>query len=358
MFNILITSPSLDENKNVSGISTIVKTIIVNDTQNQYFHFKLGRDDYGPGKIKWLINQFLVFPNLIYFIRKNKINIVHLNTPLEKSAIIRDFFVFMVVRYLFSLKVLIHIHGGYMLMQPPARRSVFFIMIKKILKRASGVLVLSDIEKDRIYKDYEIDCLVLANGIKANEVVERDASQFEGKINISFLGRIVKSKGIFLIAETLSQLRDYHEDFHFNIYGVGPDQDVFLKQIAGIHTLNYTYHGVVKDTDKWRALTDTQLFLLPSIYGEGLPIAMLEAMSLGCIPVVSNDASMLSVVEDGISGYIVQKGDQQQLSDKLRYILNNRSMLYPVSRNASKRIYENYNVNSYLDRLRNIYQIL
>ena len=41
---ILITAPSLDENENVSGISTLVRNIIKYD-RNEFFHFEAGRKD-------------------------------------------------------------------------------------------------------------------------------------------------------------------------------------------------------------------------------------------------------------------------------------------------------------------------
>ena len=46
---IVITAPSLDEHKNVSGISTIVRQIIEH-SPHEFSHFKAGREDGEPAK--------------------------------------------------------------------------------------------------------------------------------------------------------------------------------------------------------------------------------------------------------------------------------------------------------------------
>ena len=57
------------------------------------------------------------------------------------------------------------------------------------------------------------------------------------------------------------------------------------------------------------------IFVLPSRYGEGLPMAMLEAMAAGCVVVAADAGSVTAVVTDGENGYVVEPKNTAQLAE-------------------------------------------
>ncbi len=355
MKNVLITAPSL---KNVSGISTIVTTIIGhNSNVFKYFHLRLGKTDKQDSRLIWLADQVFLLPRVIYTMLRHKIDIIHLNTGLEKSALLRDFLVFYVMKNVFRKKVLFHIHGGYFLMQPPPPKSMFYYFISKMVKESDMTVVLSDIEKEKIFNDYQVASVVLPNAIEPVESLELK-KDFDGKITFIFLGRIVKSKGIFLIANSFRHLSEYYKKFDFQIYGGGPEVDALIQELNTCKGLDFSYKGIARDGDKWAALEKSHVFLLPSLHGEGLPIAMLEAMSSGAIPVVSDDASISSVVKDKYNGFIVRKGNEADLSLTLEHLLNDRRHLEEVSQAARSTIREKYNIDGFLRSLNGFYNQL
>ena len=351
MLKILITAPSLNESENVSGVSTMVRTIINNNkSSNKFIHYKVGNKD-GEGKgIKWAVKQVTLVPHMILTIVRKKIDLVYLNTDLTGPSILRDYFLFFAAKYLLRKKVLLHIHGGHFLMEPPAPGSPFLFMIKKMLNGADLCIVLSEIEQQSIKNNYGVNGVALPNAIEVGEIKNK-AKDFNDKLKIIFLGRIVTSKGIYLIVEALSELKVYFNDFDFHIYGSGPELDSLLKKLGNVEGLKYGYHGIVKGSEKWDVLDEAHVFLLPSLYGEGLPIAMLEAMGRGCIPVVSDDASISSVVTTGENGYIVKKGDYCDLAEKIQKLLQNRNLMPGMSVKARSTITHKYDIDSYLNRL-------
>jgi len=89
--NILITAPSLNPIKNVSGISCVVQTIISHNEQQQCFHYLLGRPDKKLTKTKWLfdlVKQVLLFPLALI---RNKIDLVHQNLPFDPKGLMREY---------------------------------------------------------------------------------------------------------------------------------------------------------------------------------------------------------------------------------------------------------------------------
>ena len=357
MFNILITAPSLNENTNISGISSLTKTIITNNSKCQnYFHFIIGKKDSESKGFKWMLNQLTLIPRFVLFIQKNKIDIIHLNTDLTPFSVLRDCLILITGKYLLRKKILLHIHGGYFLMSPPGKHSIFYYLIKTMLVNASAVAVLSEIEKDEIYKAYQISCSVMPNAVKPCKEIE--AKDFTRKLTFFFMGRMVRSKGIFLIAECLSELTSYFKEMEIHLYGVGPDLEEFLKQLSAIKGLHYKYGGIVRDMKKVQVFEKSHIFLLPSLFGEGLPMAMLESMNYGCVPLVSNDASMGTVVKNGINGYLTEKASHVSLSEKFIKVLTDREELKILSTNAKQTIDRGYNLEHYVSTLNQLYKTL
>lgn len=351
----MITAPSLNEAENVSGISTIVRTIInSNRSSVRLLHFRIGNRDGAPKGFKWAVDQLALLPRMARFIRRQRINAVHLNTDFTKASLLRDFIVFSFLKSVMHKPVLLHIHGGYMLMKPPANGSLFKFIIDRMLKYSNKNVVLSQVEHRQLREAYGADSEVLPNAVETKEKIPA-TKDFGGQINFIFLGRIVKSKGIYMIAEAFKQLEAYHGNCSFTVYGSGPELAGFLQEMETIPTLRFEYKGVAKGEEKWKAFEQANVFLLPSLYGEGLPIAMLEAMQAGCVPVVSDDASITTVVRNGTNGYVVKKGDQQALVDAMKHILTSKTGLEQVSAAAKSTIVEHYGIAQYMRNLVSYY---
>lgn len=359
--NILITAPSLNESENVSGISSLVKGIITYKREvriNKFYHLRLGKTDSQTKKnLSWLFNQFTVIPSVFYRVIFNRIDLVHLNTGLEKSAVIRDYIVFIISKRILRRKILFHIHGGYFLMQPPPKESIYYKMIHGIIKNADLTVVLSELEKREVDRTYQTDSRVLVNAVEVPFMPEDVKKEFNKPLNFIFLGRIVTSKGVFMIINCLRKLNDFYRDFHFDIYGAGPDTKQFLAEIDTIKGLSYTYHGIIAGQKKWDVLKKAHVFLLPSIHSEGLPVAILEAMAAGCISIVSNDASISTIITDKVNGYMVERGNEDALLSQMKFVLQTPPELSAISANANKIIALKHNMASYMKNLENYYSL-
>jgi len=357
MFNILITAPSLNENVNISGISTITRTIISNNSaQHRYFHFRVGKKDGDRKNIRWLFNQIALMPRFFLFIIKNKIDFIHFNTDLTRLSILRDFPMVIAGSILVQDRILLHIHGGHYLMNPPPRNTLFFYLINTMLKRAANNIVLSDIEEHEIRKNFQRNSKVMPNAVDVDSITHTSHKDFSGKLQLFFMGRMVRSKGIFLIAEALKGLGEYFDAFDLQLYGSGPDLEEFVRQLSQIEGLNFFYNGIVKGAEKSRVIENSHIFILPSLYGEGLPIAMLESMAFGCVPVVSDDASIGTVVKHDVSGYICIKGSSSALSTNLIRVFKQREKLQELSKNAQQAITESCNLQNYIADLNKLYK--
>lgn len=91
------------------------------------------------------------------------------------------------------------------------------------------------------------------------------------------------------------------------------------------------------DPDARDALLDeASIFVLPS-YDEGLPMALLEAMARGLVPVVSPVGGIPDVVHDGIEGLLVPPGAPSQVADALAELVGNEGRRAAMSTAAQKK---------------------
>jgi len=351
---ISITAPSLNTNKNVSGVATVVKNIIHYNTHHQYFHYLLGRPDRKQNKLLWsmeLIRQIFLFPFAVKF---NKVDLVHQNLPLNLKGVVREYIISLWCRIL-KVPVVLHVHGGELLMKR-TNNTVLLMLIKSIFKQSKQVIVLSDLEKDALRANYQcFSAKVLFNSVDVTKYAYDLNIKKEKGTTILFFGRIHESKGIEDIIEAFKYLKN-KIDFRFILCGNGPLKDNFITECKEILGDDFEYRGVVSGAEKLRVINDADYFLLPSRYGEGLPMALLETMAAGVVPVVTDDASMKFVVENDINGIRVQKRDPKDLSDKLERIILNPDLYKILSTNAQKTIKEKYDIGNYIAELNKIYE--
>ncbi len=355
MPKVLITAPSLDERYNVSGISSIVREIVTNQDTFEQVHFTLGSTDRQKKNVKWVVQQSLLLPKYLSLLFRHNISIVHFNTGFEKLSLVRDFVIFSISRKVFKKKTLLHIHGGTYLMNPP-EKGLLKRIIRSFIANADSVIVLSEIERTKLLNDYDFKKgIVLPNMVNIERARTRTNKEPGKPVQLCFLGRIVQSKGIFEIAVALKRLSALYDLFEFHIYGAGPLLEPFMEELKNCPGLRYSYRGVVAGDQKWQALKSADVFLLPSLYGEGLPVAMLEAMACECVVLVSDDASITSVVKHKINGIVIDKGDTSALEHALKDIICHVDAYAELRKNAFLTIEEGFNVTSYISKLERIY---
>ena len=352
---IVITAPNLNPNINVSGISAITNSIISLNREFKYVHFEIGSYD-GEASI---LQRFLkTCKTYLAWAKVNlitKFDLIHFNFPLEKFSILRDVPLIIYSRIL-RKKILIHLHGGRYLVKD----SIPFIhnlFLKIVFSYNLPIIVLSTIEEKTLRNKYKCKSIfVLPNAVVTDDnIVDRKKNEFK---NLLFMSRIHKSKGLETIADAFKILVKGGSDFTFTLCGDGPDKDWFVNSIKEILGQRLIYKGVISGEEKNSIISRADIFLLPSIYGEGLPVALLETMSKGVIPIVTDDGSILSVVKNGENGIVVEKNNPSELAKAINTLLGQRQLCLTLSEKAEETIRSNFDIREYVKKLNLIYQMI
>lgn len=343
---VLIFSPPLSNN--VSGITSVVSNIIKYISTFEFIHIPVGRGLNEKRRFDWLFKQLLIILRLIK-IKKENILFAHLNTGLEPFAITRDLIISKVLKY-YNIRIILHIHGGRYLQNISSK--IVKKIINKLLLNAHTIILLSIHEKLLFSSNFfHKNVVIVSNGV---EIKARIVSTKESR-KLLFIGRIVESKGIQVIYSALKILKDMGVNYVFNMYGTSDDKDVYIHLFDNEFGNQFSYGGIVDGDNKTDVYLESTIFLLPSLHSEGMPMALLEAMSFGCVPIVTDDASMKTVVNNGVNGIIVEKNNPEMLAEKIHYLLENPLRYKELADNAIQTIANSYSVQQQINKILAIY---
>lgn len=351
---IIITSPSLDTSENISGISSVVQFIIDSNSDQEYIHFELGRHDNEKRNFQWLLRLLGTYVRWLRILLKGKDIMVHFNMALCKFSIIRDFPMILMAR-LFRKKMIIHLHGGDYLMQkdPPVWMKILW---KLSFSGHNPVIVLSPAEVDILNKRIAKERIhTLTNCISLHEAYEFDRDyRNDNLLNLLFMGRISADKGLEFIYKALEALMQKGVEFRFVLAGRGPEEAEYARKFAELLGSRFEFTGVVTGERKTELLKNCNVFLLPSFY-EGLPMALLESMSFGLVPVTTNVGSIGQVVTHMENGIFVRSHSSEDLDFAIEELTGSNGLRQNLSINARNFIFKNFSPESYIRKLNEIY---
>lgn len=351
--NVIIVAPSLNTANNVSGVSAVARFVIENNKEHTYLHFQQGKQDNERKGINRYIRVFYAFLKWKKMLADNPDALIHYNYPLDAPSIVRDYF-FIRYAYKHSRRMVIHLHGGLYLFKD-YKPWVIEHILNEVFGYDLPLIVLSDKEKKHISDVYHRrgvyslpNCIDIA---KAKSFVRE-----EGKncLRLLYLGRIEKNKGIDYILEALITLDNQGVDFTFRMAGKEDIEGEYIGRFKDALKDKFMYCGVVSGESKDDLLKNSDVFIMPSFY-EGLPMALLECMSFGVVPVVTNVGSIGEYVKDGENGIIINVKDSGTIVDSVKVLDKKRAQLLRLSENARNTIFTRLKPEDYVEKLNRIY---
>lgn len=352
---VIINSPSLDPSVNVSGISSVTQFIISNNKDVEYLHFEVGRkDSESQGTLSRITRILRNKKEWEQLLKKNRDAVVHYNMPLMKAAVIRDYMLIRVA-HLLKMPIVLHIHGGNYIKE---RNRPWYIkkLLRDIFAWSNHIIVLGEEEKAILEEDFGINNVVsLPNCIDLSvaKTFKRDITNKE-VLDILYLGRIERNKGIEYIYDACKALKEKRVGFHMNFAGKEETEGEYIPRFTETFGDSFTYHGIVSGEKKNVILKKCDIFLLPSFY-EGLPMALLETMSFGQVPVVTAVGSIPTVVEDCCNGIFIRVKNTEDIVDSIIKLATDKNTIEKLSSNAQATILHKFNDNIYINTLNSLY---
>jgi len=113
-------------------------------------------------------------------------------------------------------------------------------------------------------------------------------------------------------------------DVRFVLVGDGPLKEALRREAARLGVEKAVVFAGFRE-DALRIVRGSDVFAMSSIQ-EGLPLALLEAMALGCPPVATRVGGVSAVIEDAVNGFIVEPRDSQTQAERILKILDDGAL--------------------------------
>ena len=301
--------------------------------------------------------KFFDILRLIFFIKKNSIKIIHCHGKGAGS-------IGRILKIFTNIKLVLTFHGIHIKFY-----GFFNSYLYIIYERLMGVLddykvfvskgEMSYAIKNNIYIGKKH--IIIENAVKNKrirvfkelEIKNNFYSNYQNKnnnpiVNIISICRLVDQKNIFEIFEIAKLLKNYS----FNIIGDGnlaKKAKLFLKQ-EGIN--NVILHG--QKNNIYDYLYKADLFLSTSLY-EGLPLSLLEAMSIG-LPIVASDVvGNRDAVINNKTGFLYQLGKYSSAADYIQTLINSDKLMKEFSENSFQRQREYFSIKTMKKKYLSLY---
>ncbi|MFZ1728667.1 MAG: glycosyltransferase family 4 protein [Bacteroidota bacterium] len=269
-----------------------------------------------------------------------------------------------------AVPVVLRLHGELYTVNKmtPPHRSKAAISLRRLIQRfAIGRASLLTSPSNGHYKMIreEIigrlpECKVVPNMIRGDLFnAERKYELVEN--SIIYVGGLSKSKGLRIALEMVDILQKSISDVKLYIAGVDPEQFVSDECYPEYqHLIKHTvFLGRLKFDELIRKYQSTKVCVIPSYY-ETFSYVALEAMSSGCVVVASNTGGLSELIEDGISGLLVQPGKSEQFASSCNALLENEALRACISESGRKRAKQYYSSEiskSIISLYRNVVEI-
>jgi len=149
-----------------------------------------------------------------------------------------------------------------------------------------------------------------------------------------------------------AQVRQAIPSVRFVLVGQGP-LEAETRRLAGQLGLDQTVVFAGFRTDATRLMAGFDAFALSSTY-EGLPIALIEAMAVGCPAVVTRVGGTPEVVADGVHGFLVPPRDPAALAAGLTRLLGDRALRDGLGEAAAARA-KDFDIRTAVRRMEQVY---
>ncbi|WP_443703876.1 glycosyltransferase [Prevotellamassilia timonensis] len=148
------------------------------------------------------------------------------------------------------------------------------------------------------------------------------------------VGRLHPQKNPHLLLDAFAKIAPQYPDIRLDFYGDGEMHDELQDKINKLD-LEHRVKLHPSRKDIFDCIRTARVFVLPSDY-EGMPNALMEAMSLGlpCISADCRPGGARTLIKDGQNGFIVPVRNVNALADKIAYLLDNPDIAEQIAKEA------------------------
>ncbi len=210
---------------------------------------------------------------------------------------------------------------------------------------------------------------ILRNGIDLDQVgsaensdkteLKQELNFEDSKINIGFVGQIMRPKGLDELVSAMAEVQESHPDAALYIVG-DHCTDAFLgyrteleDKIRTLGLTNVTFTGWRADAHDIVSLMD--IFVLPS-HAEGVPKSVIEAMAMGKPVLTTRVGSIPDLIDHDETGLLVPAKNVKAIAENLERLITDKELRHRLGQNARALVLNKYSIKENILGLERLYQ--
>ena len=160
----------------------------------------------------------------------------------------------------------------------------------------------------------------------------------DGKLNILFVGRLEKRKGLDYLLGAYAHIKKEFPNSRLIVVGPGTRlRSNYMRKVSRMKLEDVVFTGRVSYADLPRYYQAADIFCAPATGEESFGIVLLEAMSAGKPIIASNISGYASVVDAGIEGLLVPPRDEVALAQAITSLFSDSILRKRMGANGRRR---------------------
>ena len=194
----------------------------------------------------------------------------------------------------------------------------------------------------KLYPARKNDIFFLSHGVKIPNVTRTSIGE-NAPLRLLFLGRFSASKGIFDLPKIAEILRRKNIPVTWTCIGAGPEEKKFISSWHQLDKVEFLSPKTNEEVIQIASQHD--VFVLPTKF-EGTPVSLLETMSVGLVPVITNLIGGIQEIVTPEIGFALSIDDNESFSNTIETLHHNRELLEKMCVSCRQKIINQFNLEN------------
>jgi len=175
---------------------------------------------------------------------------------------------------------------------------------------------------------------------------------YASKDYVVYFGRLSPEKGI----DTLVRAAKSIPHTRVLIVGDGPSMTELEELRERTGASNVELVGRMERDQLLSLVAESKFVVLPSVWPENFPYALLEAFAVGKAAIGSRIGGIPELIIDGVTGLLVEPGDPSDLGEKMAYLDERPRLGVELGRAARRRVETEFGADAHYEKISGVYR--
>lgn len=176
----------------------------------------------------------------------------------------------------------------------------------------------------------------------------------QGYFLVGNVGRLSEQKGMEYFIKAIPEVLKKHDNARFLIVGSGEDEEK-LKRLTETLDIKNKVIFLGYRNDIQNIISQLDLLVLSSLW-EGLPLTPIEAFSVGKTTVATAVDGTPEIVEDGVSGILIEPKNSKAIAEKIVFMIENPDERLKMEKAAKKRFEQEFSFEKFAEKYIAVYK--